>query len=293
MISHWKHALCCALLLGIAIQNHGSAQEPKLSPAARASVQVFLSASGKHDSPAIPDRSELSVSIDKQPAQVISLRSAKDDKLLFAVLVDDSTSNADRAASIKEAAVQLFQSLSVGGNQGYLVVFDASVSTSKRPLQPSDVRRELANIKFRGATAIYDAIKVTCTQTLSRSRNADFPRRAIIVLSDGNDNQSHISPTEAVDAAEKEGVVIFSLVIPSAEGRGEQFLREASRNTGGQINIATELGEGVAPILASIQGQLALGLVSPQAPDQKLHSFAVNCSNKKIHVSAPAHVFIQ
>ena len=103
MIQHRLHLLCGALLLFIASQNHAPAQDAPLPASARPPAQVYLSVLNKDGSPAIPAQSDLSVFIDKKPAQVTALRSAKDDKLLFAVLVDLSGSDASKAKEIKEA----------------------------------------------------------------------------------------------------------------------------------------------------------------------------------------------
>lgn len=65
-------------------------------------VPVFLTGSDKHDSPVVPVQSELSVPVDKQPVQVDTLRAAKSDALLFAVVVDTSKSDAGSAAMIKK-----------------------------------------------------------------------------------------------------------------------------------------------------------------------------------------------
>jgi Mg-chelatase subunit ChlD len=153
------HLLYCAVLFfAVSSQEQTGVQTSQSFPD-RKSVQVFLVASGKHDSPAMMAQSEVSVSVDKQPAQVETLRTAKDDALLFAVVVDTSNSAASGADWAKKAALQLFQGLSTHGNQGYLVLFDHSLAMSARPLQVSQVQRVLDATKFNGGTAIYDAIE--------------------------------------------------------------------------------------------------------------------------------------
>src|SRR6202043_652081 len=93
----------------------------------------------------------------------------------------------------KKAASQLFQGLATDGNQGYLVLFNVSAAISARPLQASEVQRLLEVAKFGGGTAVYDAVEQTCIQKLSRSKNPNIPRRVILLISDGEDNQSHVT----------------------------------------------------------------------------------------------------
>jgi hypothetical protein len=95
------------LFSAVSSQEQTAVQKPQSPP--DKSVQVSPTASGKHDSPAALARAQLSVSVDKQPAQVNTLRAAKSDALLFAVVVDTSRSDAGDATLIKKAALQLFQ----------------------------------------------------------------------------------------------------------------------------------------------------------------------------------------
>ena len=174
-----KYLLCSVFLFFlVSSQGQTPAQKPP-SPNDNKSVQVFLTSSGKHDSPVTLTQAQLSVFVDKQPARVDTLRSATSDALLFAVVVDTSKSDASGAARIKKAALQVFQGLSTDGNQGYLVLFDVSVEMSNQPLQVSQAQSVLDAAKFEGGTAVYDAIEQTCIQKLSRSGNPSTPRREI------------------------------------------------------------------------------------------------------------------
>lgn len=217
------------LLSALSIRGQ-AAQDPRFSSPDKQSLQVFLTVSDKHGSPARPDQSELRVSVDKQAAQISVLRSAKTDPLLFAVVVDTSRSNARSADAIRTAALQLFQGLATEHNQGYLVLFNVSAAISARPLQVSEAQKLLELAGFGGGTAVYDAIEQTCIQKLSRSGNPNAARRVMLLISDGEDNQSHVTPTKAQEEVEKEGVAVFSLVTRSAEPQGSIFCgRSATR----------------------------------------------------------------
>jgi Ca-activated chloride channel homolog len=291
----WKHLLCSAVLFSaVSSQEQTAVQQPQ-SPTDNKSLQVFLTASGRHDSPATPAQSELSVSVDKQPAQINTLRSAKTDALLFALLVDTSRSDAGSANLIRKAALQLFESLSAGGNQGYLVLFNSSVVVSRQPLLPAQAKTVLDAAAFGGGTAVYDAVAQTCIQKLSRSGNPDTPRRAILLISDGEDNQSHVTHTNAEETAEREGVAVFSLVTWSdlSGPEGEHFLKEVSHDTGGQAIRVKNLTDGVAPLLATVEDQWALSFVPAQSLDRKLHSLDVKTGQKDVRIFAPAHFLVQ
>jgi VWFA-related protein len=291
MIQRGFYLLCSALLLGIASQNQAVAQGTPLQPPANSAIEVYLTAAGKADSAAILTPTELSATIDKQPAQVTSIRSAKDEKLLFALLIDRSTSRGSQAKSIKEAAMHLFQSLATGENQGYLVVFNEKVLFSNRALQLSEARETINGTQFGGGTALYDAIWTTCRDIISRTQKPDFTRRAIILITDGDDNVSHVKHTEVVEIAEKKGVAIFSLATPTLSG--ERILSEISNSTGGKAIFDKNLEEGIAPLLTAIHNQWVLSLVPQQAPDQKLHSLTVKTTQRGVSLIAPEKILLR
>lgn len=267
-------------------------------------LQVYITASGKNDSSPIPTLATLKGSIDKQAAQLTSLRSANADKIRFAVLVDASNSENEQAASIREAAVGLFQGLLGQGNEGYLLVFNDLVMTSGKPLQLSEVRQAVESgmrqahecVKPCGGSAIYDAIAVASQKILDEHGNPEIPRRVIFLISDGDDNVSHLSLGQAIEIANGEGVAIFSLQtgtsgMGSTEARfSKKSLELASLDTGGLTFRPKTVERGVPLLLEAIRHQWVLGVVPAQAPDQKLHALSIRCSEKNVRISAPLQI---
>jgi Mg-chelatase subunit ChlD len=267
MFRSLRYVLFGGFLLSAASPNQFAQQAQPSPPQGKSQIRVFFIASATTASTGTPSLSEMSATLDKQPIQITSLRAAKEDKLLFALLIDLSTSEAPRSAMIKDAALRLFEGLSAEGNQGYLVGFDVAPTMSKRPLQLSEFRSELDREKFGGGTALYDTIRKTCTQILSKAGNPQFPRRAIVVISDGEDTQGGAKPRDAIETAEKEGVAIFSLATSPLRDRGELFLKVASRATGGLEITPTKMVDGVKILLSAINQQFAIDLESPVTPD--------------------------
>jgi hypothetical protein len=231
----------------------------------------------------------LAPTIDKQPAKIAAFRPAKGDSLVYAVLIDVSTSNTKSAYAIRSGAAQIFRSLSDRG-QGYFGAFDATLRISQRPLSASEVDSTLAHIKFGGGTALFDAIGKTSSGVLGRQQNPGVSRRLMVVISDGDDNQSHMDLKEAIEAAEKEGISIFSLA-PTSLPNWTWDLEKASLETGGKAVQSVPINEGISPLLDAIDGQWALSIEVAQPHDQKLHSLKVK-STPGISITAPAQIFL-
>src|SRR5260370_31734150 len=111
--------------------------------------QFFLTALAKDNSPAVLQETALSVRVDKEVAEIKSVRSVKDDPLLLPILVDLSKSDAPTGDSIKEAAFQVFQGLTSGQNQGYLVLFNDEVATTEAPISVSEAKKALDSATFK------------------------------------------------------------------------------------------------------------------------------------------------
>jgi hypothetical protein len=282
--------LASAYAVSSALPNLIAAQ----TPASQAPLQILVSAAAKDGAPVTVDASALSASIDKQPAQIVSVRPTNDDKLLFAVMVDMSSSEAPKEAALKDAAIKTFQGLTNERSHGYLVLFNVQAYPSKRPLQPEEVQDELNRIRFHGGTALYDAIAQVSSGLLSRSQNPDTARRALIVLSDGDDNYSHILADKMEEAAERESLPIFSLSERRSDRseKGSDMLESFARDTGGTAVLVNKMPDGVPRLVTAVQGQSMLSVASPLAGDGKLHSLSVKTSKKGISVAAPAHILM-
>jgi hypothetical protein len=260
----------------------------------QADFQFFLTALAKDNSPAVLQETALSVRIDKAVAQVKSVRSVKDDPLLFAVVVDVSKSDASIANSIKEAAFQLFQGLASAQNQGYLVLFNHEVEATEDPISVSEAKKALDSATFEGGTAVYDAVEITCRQRLSRSENSAKSRRVIFLISDGEDNSSHVTRAKAEQAALEEGVSVFSVATKNSISGpiGEKVLKEVSQMTGG-FATAKDLKQAVPLSLAAIKAQWVVTLVSTQSADRNLHSMQIKCTQKDVRILAPSSVLLE
>ncbi len=206
-------------------------------------------------------------------------------------MLDDSSSERPMAAALKDAVLRIFGGLTNEQSQGYLVPFDVQTYPSKQPLQPSEVQPALAQISFGGGTALYDGMAHISSGILSKSKNPNIARRVLIVLSDGNDNYSHISATMMEEAVEREGVSVFSLL----QHRPDEIyaLKQFANDTGGTAVLYNKIPDSAAALIAAVQGQSVLTIAAPIQPGgRKLHSLSIKTLDKGVHIAAPTHILI-
>ena len=96
--------------------------------------------------------------------------------------------------------------------------------------------RNVRTLRPGGGTALYDAIYFACRDKLQQDQPRHKFRRAIVILSDGDDNQSRVTRDQALEMAQKADVVIYAIStnITRIESDGDKVLRYLTSETGGR-----------------------------------------------------------
>jgi Ca-activated chloride channel family protein len=188
--------------------------------------------------------------------QRIELFQTAESPLDVMVLIDTSASMYSRIDITKRAAIDLVKTLRPGDRVG-LILFNTIV-TLTRPLT-DDRDSVIAGIRTAtpiGATAMYESIYLAL-HTLTRARQAQqgVRRQALVVLSDGQDNASHIPFEQALEAARTSDVTIFTIVPGEKDAtplpeelnwldRTMRFeMRRLAEDTGGRTFVTTDAAE--------------------------------------------------
>ncbi len=112
-------------------------------------------------------------------------------------------------------------------------------------------------LRAGGGTAMYDALYFACRDKLMKQPQTGPVRRAIILLSDGEDNLSHVTREEAIEMAERADVIIYTIStnISGMKGKGDKVLERIAEATGGRAFFPFQMRE-VSDAFTSIQEEL-------------------------------------
>ena len=112
-----------------------------------------------------------------------------------------------------------------------------------RPLQGIPVVPGQPGIPDEGTTAIWDAVALTSSQVLARTK--DQRRRAIILLTDGLDTSSRLKRSEAIDRVIAAESIVYVIGIGDSKGEGvnKGVLKELAERTGGRAFFPKKEGE--------------------------------------------------
>ena len=181
-------------------------------------------------------RNDFQVFENKKPQEILEFTAETDLPLRLAVLVDTSNSIRDRFHFQQEAASNFINSVMRPQDKAIVVSFDTSAElvadmTSDTHILENAVR----NLRPGGGTSLYDAIYFACKDKLMLDQPLYKFRRAMIILSDGEDNDSRYSREQALEMAQRADTVIYSIStnITHIETDGDKVMRYFADQTGG------------------------------------------------------------
>jgi Ca-activated chloride channel homolog len=153
------------------------------------------------------------------------------------VVIDTSNSVRDRFKFQQEAAINFLRgTLRPDVDRAMVVGFDTAAElASELTSDIGKLEKAVAGLRPGGGTALYDAIYFACRDKLMQDQPREKFRRAIVVLSDGEDNQSRTSRDQALEWAQKADVVVYTIStnITKVESDGDKVLKYFSNETGG------------------------------------------------------------
>jgi VWFA-related protein len=174
----------------------------------------------------------------KRPQAIQEFSAETDLPLRLGILVDTSNSIRDRFKFEQQAATEFVHSvMTASRDKAMLVSFDSSAEmVSDLVDQPNQIIKGINALRPGGGTALYDAIFYACRDKLSLDQPKYKFRRAIVVMTDGDDNFSHYTRDQALEMAQKAEVAIYAVStnVTRDETEGDKVLKYLTKETGGQ-----------------------------------------------------------
>jgi Ca-activated chloride channel homolog len=206
------------------------------------------------------NQNDFAIFDDHKPVQsILNFRRETDLPIEMGLLVDMSGSVQGRFGFEKEAATGFLQHIiRPGYDRAFVVGFNKESRltqdfTDKVPLLSAGVQR-LSN---GGGTALYDAIYKACKEKLLREHSEHPIRKAIVILSDGEDNQSEHTRAQAIEMAQRAEVLIYAISTDDSGLilRGDKVLEDLASATGGRAFFPYKMKD-ITHSFASIEDEL-------------------------------------
>jgi VWFA-related protein len=195
----------------------------------------------------------------KPAAEIRDFKSQTDLPLQVGLLVDASNSVRDRFKFEQESAIEfLNQTVRPKYDAAFVVGFDVTPEVTQDFTDNTEMlSRGVRALRPGGGTAMYDALYYACRDKLLKAPRTGAVRRAIVLLSDGEDNQSHVTREEAIDMAQRADAIVYTIStnISGTKGKGDKVLERIADATGGRAFFPFQLRD-VSNAFAEIQDEL-------------------------------------
>jgi Ca-activated chloride channel homolog len=259
-------------------------------------VNVLFIATDKHGK-FVRDlnQSDFSILDDHKPPQsIVNFRRETDLPLHLGLLIDVSGSVESRFSFEQAAAVTFLQkTIRARFDRAFVVGFNkqmqmAQDSTDNVQLLSAGVHR----LRDGGGTALYDAVYRACKEKFLKDRPDHPVRKAIVIVSDGEDNQSEVSRAQAIEMAQRAEVIIYAISTDDSGLilRGDRVLEQLAAATGGRAFFPFKMKD-ITRSFASIEDELRSQYVVSYRPadfdtDGRFRSIEISALKKDLQVRA-------
>ena len=175
----------------------------------------------------------------KAPAKVNSFHQQINLPLRVGIVIDASSSIRSRFKFEQQSATEfLLQVLRAKNDRAFVMGFDVAPTVTTNWTNDQDALETGINkLSPGGGTALFDAVYVACRDKLMTERGPEPFRKAMILISDGNDNVSRVYLPEAIKECERAETIIYAISTnwTPSRGEGDKVLQELAEQTGGEV----------------------------------------------------------
>ena len=225
-------------------------------------MSVVLTVTDKHNR-YVKDLKEgdFKVVDDEKPVENLRVHHESDLPLQVGLLIDASGSIRERFKFEQESAIEfLNETLRPKFDKAFVLGFDSSLEMTQDFTDNTEkLSKGIRSLRPGNATRLYDALYYACRERLLNSSQSDSTRRAIVLVSDGDDNASHVTREEAIEMALRADVVVYTISTNYAGTGGndkfDKVLERVAEATGGRTFRPFQ-PQDVANAFAQIQDDL-------------------------------------
>ena len=199
--------------------------------------------------------------------------------LRMAVLVDVSGSMFAQFGFERRLAEDFFKRVVRPQDSAEIIAFHVETFELGRGEKANQELKKIRKESARFGTAVWDSVRSACA--LLNSRPDERSRKALLLITDGEDNSSHIGVQQAIEAAWQTEVTVFVANTNHYQSRPE--LARLARETGGQMWSGGTSGEVVSAfrhLQENLRSQYVLAYRVPEM-QAGFHALRVVPANKK------------
>jgi Ca-activated chloride channel homolog len=237
----------------------------------------------------------------RAPEKVNSFRQQINLPLRVGIVIDASTSIRTRFQFEQQSATEfLLAILKSKSDRAFVMGFDVTPTVTQDWTDNLDgLEAGINRLRPGGGTALFDAVYTACRDKLLTSRGAEPVRKAMILISDGDDNQSRVHPDEAIKECQRAETIIYAISTnwTPSRGKGDKVLADMAEQTGGEVFFppsVEEMSSSFKNIEEELRSQYALNYVPADFKmDGAFRPIYLYCNDRRYQVRARKGYFAQ
>lgn len=194
----------------------------------------------------------------RPPVAVLRFSQQTNLPLRVGIMLDTSSSIRQRFQFEQDSAIEFLLQILHRNDRAFVEGFDIESDMAQGFTNNIDLLNQgIRKLRPGGGTAIYDALYKTCRDQMLTLQEEGAVRRALIVVSDGDDNYSRAQQSDAIKMCQRAETIVYTIstnVSPSKD-KGDDVLRTISEATGGMAFFPIKI-EDVATGFRNIQEEL-------------------------------------
>jgi Ca-activated chloride channel family protein len=230
----------------------------------------------------------------RAPEKVNSFRQQINLPLRVGIVIDASTSIRSRFQFEQQSATEfLISILKSKSDRAFVMGFDVTPTVTQDWTDNLDgLQAGINRLRPGGGTALFDAVYTACRDKLMGERGAEPVRKAMILISDGDDNQSRVHPDEAIKMCQRAETIIYAISTnwTPSRGKGDKVLTDMAEETGGEVFFppsVEEMSNSFKNIEEELRSQYALNYVPADfKPDGAFRPIYLYCNDRRYQVRA-------
>jgi len=223
---------------------------------------------------------DFSISDDKMP-QRVKYFSSEDSPISLTILLDASGSMAAHMDAVQRAAIDFFRASNPMDELTVITFSDKPRVLIDRDEAGNEIEEALATLNPSGRTGLLDALHFT----LNRMQRSRYSRKAVLLMSDGGDNQSRITESSIRSLLQESDTLVYAIDFfdpfprTMEERKGPRMLDDLTSLSGGRLFMVRdnqELNQAIAETSEELRNQYVLGYVlDKSAQDGRWHHLKV------------------
>jgi len=173
----------------------------------------------------------------RQPEAVLRFSQQTNLPLRVGIMLDTSSSIRQRFQFEQDSAIEFLLQILHLNDRAFVEGFDIQTDVTQGFTNNVDLLNQgIRKLRPGGGTALYDALYKTCRDQMLTLQERGAVRRALILVSDGDDNYSRAEESDAIKMCQRADTIVYTIstnVSPSRD-KGDDVLKQISDATGGQ-----------------------------------------------------------